>query len=175
MLRVAWNKKSVLSFQEDNIYMIWRLSKIASIIPVKMKSESNFKFPPSVKLEKLSLKKSNSENKPGKKHIRMLKDKVRRFDGSWRDDSGVKEPLLFKRTWVWVPVHSWYLTTVRTSSSRGSDALSRPLQASGMQVVHIHTCRQNISTHKIKLNLKNSKFRLSYTISKKVDEHKMKI
>lgn len=41
--------------------------KIASIIPVKMKSESNFKFPPSVKLEKLSLKKSNSENKPGKK------------------------------------------------------------------------------------------------------------
>lgn len=50
--------------------------------------------------------------------------------------------------WVQFPASTWLPTTSHDSSSRVSDALFRPLQAPGTILIHIHTCRENMCTHK---------------------------
>jgi hypothetical protein len=44
----------------------------------------------------------------------------------------------------------WWLTATCGSSSKGSDIL---LGQQAIYMVHIFACRQNIHTHKIKINL----------------------
>lgn len=51
------------------------------------------------------------------------------------------------RTWVWFPAHTWWLTSLCNSHSRGFGALFWLPQASGTHMVYIHTYRQNMYTH----------------------------
>ena len=69
--------------------------------------------------------------------------------GSWKDGSAVKELLLFQRTQVQIPAHTWRLTTICNSSPRASDALFWLLGA--LHTWGVLTCMQakHLYTHKI--------------------------
>lgn len=58
--------------------------------------------------------------------------------------------LLFQRTQVLFPAHTWWLTTICNCSFKGSDVRLWPPWAPGTHMVHIHTCRQNTHTYKTK-------------------------
>lgn len=49
----------------------------------------------------------------------------------------VRRPQLFRKTQIWFPVPTWWLTTLYITSSRGSNMLLRPLQAPGHNGVHL--------------------------------------
>lgn len=55
-------------------------------------------------------------------------------------------------TWVQSPA-TWWITTIRNSSSRRSDTIFWPLKAPGMHTVHRRTCRPNPQTHKTKTEI----------------------
>ena len=46
-----------------------------------------------------------------------------------------------------------WLTTISSSSSKGSDALFTPFQVPRVDMIHRHACRQNTHTHKNYKNL----------------------
>lgn len=63
--------------------------------------------------------------------------------------SSQEHMLFFQRTWVWVPTHTWWLTTICNCSSRESIAHMWFVLALGMHMGHRHTCSQSSHTHEI--------------------------
>ena len=62
----------------------------------------------------------------------------------WRGDS------LIKRAWDWFSVPTSWLKTIHNTGSRESNTLFWFPQVLDMHTAHIHTCRQNSHTQKIK-------------------------
>lgn len=67
----------------------------------------------------------------------------------WRVGSKVKNTRCFRRKPVRFPAMTWWLATIYDSSSKG---VQNSLLASEdtIGVVHIHACRQNTRTHRMK-------------------------
>lgn len=55
-----------------------------------------------------------------------------------------------------------WLTTISSSSSKGSDALFTPFQVPRVDMIHRHACRQNTHTHKVNKTFQFKKKNLSH-------------
>lgn len=86
----------------------------------------------------------------------IYKNKTK-YKGLGRQLHVPEQRMLFQRTWVFVPVLTWWLPTNRNPSSRRSNAFFQRLC---MHMIYKHTCKQ--STYKINM----SKFFLKKSLQK---------
>lgn len=66
--------------------------------------------------------------------------------------SGLQPLLLSQRLWIYFLEPTWPLTNISHSRATRFNALSKPPRTPSTHVVHKHTSRQNIYTHKIIIN-----------------------